>query len=183
MGKTRSRAVVLVGLTISAAACAQTGHPSQLLECSGSMSWEGHNAPKDAVIPAAGQATGRFTLSGTTLEPSSAGDYPARKLTLCSSTVERYVFSSDCTANPRTYISDWLQETDFDTQTSPFFKSHRNSMFDLDIVRMDRVSLVLVETYYANDNRIDIRGPHITNTPYVVSSRFVATCHVAKPKI
>jgi hypothetical protein len=183
MGGKFSKTAILFATAISTVAFGQIDQQDRLLDCTGTMTWEGHNAPKDAVIPAASRATARFTMSGSTLEPSSIGDYPARKLALCSSTSGSYVFSSDCATNPRTYITDWLHETDFDTQTSPFFKSHRNSMFDLDVIRVDRVSLDLVESYYANDNRVEVKGSHLTSTPYVVSSRFVATCHLAKPKI
>ncbi|RDU95250.1 hypothetical protein DWV00_30160 [Trinickia dinghuensis] len=147
------------------------------------MTWAGHNAPKDVAIPASRQVAGRFALSGNTLQPDSIGDYPARKLEQCGSTSDSYLFSSDCTANPRTWISEWLRETDFDTQASRFFKRYPNSKFDLDVIRIDRVSLDLVESYDSNDNRMDIKGKRTTNTPYVVSSRFVAQCHRVKPKI
>ncbi|WP_179400673.1 hypothetical protein [Burkholderia guangdongensis] len=174
--------IVMLAAANSGIALAQSNGDT-LLDCEGRMTWEGHNAPKDVEIPAPSSVVGRFTLAGDTLQPSSLGSYPARKLILCESTSDSYTFSNDCTANPLTYVAEWLRETNINTETSPFFKRHQNSMFDLDVIRIDRVNLNLVETYYANDTHSDWNGASVKHTQYVVSSQFVATCRVVKPKI
>jgi hypothetical protein len=69
--------------TASAQASSDT---NTALDRDGSLTWQGHNAPKDVVIGKPTSATGRYTMRGDSLIESGGGTLPDPVLHLCRGT-------------------------------------------------------------------------------------------------
>lgn len=161
--------------------------PQGILQCTGSQSAEGFNAPKDAAIPATGASTtvsGTYTINGNVLIESGGGTLSDEHYTLCSTTSTNYVYSTDCAVQPRQYVSDWLRVTDPDTNKQ-FQAKYKGSTLTLDTIIIDRVSLRVDEDELSTFLRTDYdkKSRSLTMRPYALSLRFVGDCNLVKPKL
>lgn len=167
---------------------AYAGAPQQtVLQCVGDLWGEGINAPKDAVIPSRSHGvSGTFTIQGNELIQSGGGQVSDGHYTMCSTTPTTYVFSTDCTVQRDQYVHDWLNATDFNIESSPFFKKYQNrSWLSVETVIVDRVSLRVDEEqltghtggiYYKKSGKA-------VYTPFLVSVRYLANCTLGTAKI
>jgi hypothetical protein len=161
--------------------------PSQvILQCDGEQWGEGISAPKDAYVPSReSNVDGVYTMQGDALVESLGGKFPDQRYMLCSATGTNYVFSSDCTVARRQYVSDWLASTDVDPSTGPFSKKYPNSVWGLQTVTVNRVSLRLEEELLMGYVRshYDQKLNSFVYAPFLVSTRYAAGCKLEKPKI
>lgn len=179
-------ALATLGVVHSATAQDQPTKPATILECVGNTSAQGINAPKDEVIPSPSSGgTNTYTIDGNSLIVSGGGGIADARLVLCKSTSTTYVYSNDCAANRRAYITDWLTAKDYDSNTSPFFKKYGNSAYLLQIVIVDRVSLHLNDEALLGHVRTDYdeAANKVTLKPFLTSFSYDAGCKIVKPKI
>jgi hypothetical protein len=180
----RSLVALILAATVCDVANAEARH-SVSLQCSGEMVSEGIKAPTDAYIaPRSENVPGTYTMQGNVLIESGGGAVADGRYTLCSSTSTSYLFSTDCSAKRSEYIEDWLQTTDFGPDTSPFYKKYTSLDASLATVNIDRMNLSVDEeiinthVYPAHDKK---RG--YIEAPYLISTRYTASCRLVKPKI
>jgi hypothetical protein len=118
--------------------------PQGILQCTGSQSAKGFNAPKDAVIPTTGNVSGTYTLNGNVLIESGGGGLHDHRYSLCSTTSTNYIYSTDCKVQPSQYFSDWLRVTDPD-KNRQFETKYKDSTYMLATIIIDRVNLQVDE--------------------------------------
>jgi hypothetical protein len=102
--------VSLMCAVVSGTVGAQDKPSPTILECIGTLSGKGIDAPANALIPdtTTGES-GTYTIDGHSLIISGYGSGIAdTHIDLCESTSTMYVYSNDCTANRNAYIRDWL---------------------------------------------------------------------------
>jgi hypothetical protein len=171
---------------LMANAHAQDKRSQTILECIGTLSGKGIDAPADELFPRSTTGeSGAYTIDGKSLIISGGGSTPDARLDLCKSASTMYVYSNDCTANRNAYIRDWLEAKDFDTNTSPFFKKYSNSISFLQTVTVDRVTLHLNDELVTGHVRTpyDEKTHKMTVKPFLATFTYDADCKVAKPKI
>lgn len=170
--------------------CFQAGAqtlPQRILQCSGSEEWKGINAPKDAGIPQPDPSRivgGTYTFQGNVLVKSDEGKVADQRYKLCSVTTTNYVYSTDCSIDTAGYIAEWLKVSTAASDTA-FQARHKESWVQLDTVIVDRVNLSLDEMYVAPLERSDYdpeKANALVLTPYLLSTHYVATCHLAQPQ-
>lgn len=159
-----------------------------ILQCVGDMWGEGIKAPKDAAIPSGvHDVPGTFTIKDNELIQSGGGGQASdSRYDLCSTTSTTYVFSTDCTVLRAQYIEDWLEEKDFNIETSPFFKKYkRSSWLSVETVMVDRVNLRVNEEQLTGHSGgiYDKAGRKVVYKPFLVSVRYQASCKLGTPKI
>ena len=156
--------------------------PQGILECAGPDEFKGINAPKDsAVISKTNEVAGTYTFQGNVLIESAGGTGKDQRFNLCSTTSTNAVYSTDCATSTASYTAEWLRVSD-SPSLNAFQARHVNSWVQLDTVVVDRVNLTLDDwslstqersDYVPSKNALDVK-------PYLLSSHFVATCHLAR---
>lgn len=162
-----------VVLLVATCHIANAEAPQQtILQCVGDLFGDGINAPKDAAIPPRDHdVSGTFTIQGNELIQSGGGQGSDNRYTLCTTTPTTYVFSTDCTVLRDQYIHDWLKETDFDINTSPFFKKYKNrSWLTVETVIVDRFSLRVDDEQLTGHSGgiYDKKSGKVAYTPFLV---------------
>jgi hypothetical protein len=156
--------------------------PQGILQCSGPDESKGINAPKDsAVTSATNNVTGTYTFQRNVMIESAGGTGREQRYNLCSTTGTNSVYSTDCAISTASYIAEWLKVSDM-ASLNAFQARHENSWVQLETVIVDRVNLTLDDMYLATQERSDYapgKGA-LDVKPYLLSTHFVATCHLAR---
>jgi len=185
--KKRAISASVTMLLITACLRAEAQTPADtILQCVGDEWGDGINAPKDAFIPPRdGNLSGTYAIQGNAIIESGGGKLADKSYPLCSTTIMSYAFSSDCSVHRGQYIVDWLEGTDFDTKTAPFFKKYPNSPIGVATIVVDRVNLRVDEEWLDNHVRgdYDPKTKKSTYLAFFTSTRFSGTCELGKPKI
>lgn len=178
-----SASVTMLLFTACFRAAAETP-PSAILQCVGSMTSEGINAPKDVLLDKPSDVVGTYTLQGNVLIESGGGTYADEHYGLCSTTSTTYVYSTDCSVGRMRYITDWLAVKD-GLANERFEAKHKDSATTLDIVVIDRVNLSIHSESLGTQFRTDInqKTNAVTLTPFLTSARFAGSCSIVKPKL
>jgi hypothetical protein len=113
----------------------------------------------------------------------------AETLSLCKETPTEYVYSTNCAAPPRAFISDWLAMTDSATANQLMAKKYGEYSVVLETVRIDRVNLTVSDEFISTQLSAEfkklakgaqMRLSDISTRFFVFTTEFQGQCKIAK---
>jgi len=163
------------------------------MTCQGVSRTYGHNAPKRITFDE------NYSSSGDMLVIADDRKWAAglllntdTKLSLCRETSTELLYSFDCSADPKAFISDWLSMHSQDEGSGPMTKKYGEHWSDFETLRVSRVNLTVTATYLVAEVARDFVKPKdsssfspadVTQTLYIRATEYRGTCKVTKSKI
>lgn len=156
-----------------------------VLSCDGITTNSGRNEPNDSLVIPPRNESATFAIASNGLTSQSLVLY-AETLSLCKETPTEYVYSTNCAAQPRAFIGDWLAMKDASTAGQLMAKKYGEYSVVLETIQIDRVNLTIsdefVSTQMSTEFKKTTKGSLLKSDTrfFVFTTEFRGHCRLAK---